>query len=161
MAIDGHPDCLQVNNDLDGHAALAAWLDEHAVQRAGIEASGGHERTIVAHPRAQGFEVNLFQPKQVCAYAMFRLQRAKNGKIDASPIAARTAAVETLHVPKDARFDALAEHLTFIEQIEEDIARGKTRREGSKTAEFKAGAEVEISRLKKRRALELKRLVNS
>jgi transposase len=122
--------------------------------------SGGYERLIVAHLRARGFEVNLFQPKQVRAYAMFRLQRAKNDKIDASLIAACTAAVETLHAPQDARFDALAEHLTFIAQIEEDIARGKTRREGFKTAKFKAGAEAEISRLKKRRALELKRLVN-
>ncbi|MGC2224653.1 MAG: hypothetical protein WA624_21000 [Methylocella sp.] len=63
-------------------------------------------------------------------------------------------------VREDARFDALAEHLTFIAQIEEDIARGKTRREGFKTAEFKAGAEAEISRLNKRRAREVKRLVN-
>jgi transposase len=75
-------------------------------------------------------------------------------------ITACTAAVETLHAPQDARFGALAEHLPFIAQIEEDIARGKTRREGFKTAEFKAGAEAEISRPKKRRARELKPLVN-
>jgi transposase len=107
--------------------------------------SGGYERLIVAHLRARGFEVNLFQPKQVRAYAMFRLQRAKNDKIDASLIAACTAAVETLHAPQDARFDALAEHLTFIAQIEEDIARGKTRRKGFKTAKFKAGARPNLS----------------
>jgi len=47
--------------------------------------------------------------------------------IDAALIAACTAAVETFHAPPDPRFAALAGHLTFIEQIEADIARGKTR----------------------------------
>ncbi|MGA9726926.1 MAG: hypothetical protein WBE62_08675, partial [Methylocella sp.] len=47
--------------------------------------------------------------------------------MDAALIAACTAAVETLHAPPDPCFAALAEHLTFIEQIEEDIARGKTK----------------------------------
>jgi transposase len=47
----------------------------------------------------------------------------------------------------------------YIEQIEEDIARGKTRREGYRTPELEAEIEAEISRLKKRRAVELKRLL--
>ncbi|MGH6869760.1 MAG: hypothetical protein ACREDA_13005, partial [Methylocella sp.] len=59
-AIDSHPDCRQVNHDLDGHAALgprgstsmpsgasASSFDE-------LRTSGGHERMIVAHPRARG-----------------------------------------------------------------------------------------------------------
>ncbi len=79
--------------------------------------------------------------------------------IDAALIAACTAAVETCHAPPDSRFATLAEHLTFIEQIEEDIARGKTRREGYQTPELEAEIEAEISRLKKRRAVELKRLL--
>jgi transposase len=159
MAIDGCLERCQVDNDTDGHTALAAWLHKHTVARVGIEASGGYERAIVAHLRTEGFEVVLFQPKQVRAYAMFRLQRAKNDIIDAALIAACTAAVETLHAPPDPRFAALAEHLTFIEQIEEDIARGKTRREGFQTAGLKAEIEAEIARLKKRRTFELKRLL--
>jgi hypothetical protein len=79
--------------------------------------------------------------------------------IDAALIAACTAAVETYHAPPDSRFATLAEHLTFIEQIEEDIARGKSRREGYQTPALEAGIEAEISRLKKRRAVELKRLL--
>jgi|GEM_PF-5423737 len=121
-------------------------------RRIGIEARGGYERTIVAKLRMEGFEVIVFQPKQVRAYAMFRLQRAKNDIIDAALIAACTAAVETCHAPPDSRFATLAEHLTFIEQIEEDIARGKTRSEGYQTPELEAEIEAEISRLKKRRA---------
>jgi transposase len=64
-----------------------------------------------------------------------------------------------LHAPPDSRFATLAEHLTFIEQIEEDIARGKTRREGYQAPELEAEIEAEISRLKNRRAVELKRLL--
>jgi transposase len=45
-------------------------------------------------------------------------------------------------------------------QIEADIGRGKSRREGFQTAKFKAGAEAEISRLNKRRARELQRRAN-
>lgn len=160
-AIDGRPDRLQLNNEQPGHASLAAWLQKHGVERVGIEASGGYERPVVAYLRAQGFNVILFQPKQVRAYAMFRLQRAKNDTIDAALIAACTAAVKTLHAPPDPRFAALAERLTFIEQIEEDMARSKTRREGFQTAELKAEVEAEISRLKKRRTLELKLLAKS
>jgi len=40
--------------------------------------------------------------------------------IDAALIAARAAAVKTLHAPPDPRFTALAELLTLIEQIEAD-----------------------------------------
>lgn len=69
----------------------------HAAQRIGIEARGGHERTIVAKLRMEGFEVIAFQPKQV--RAMFRLQTAKNNIIDGALIAACSAAVKpaTLH----------------------------------------------------------------
>jgi hypothetical protein len=55
---------------------------------------------------------------------------------------------QTCHAPPDSRFATLAEHLTFIEQIEEDIARGKTRREGYQTPELEAAIETEISRPK-------------
>jgi hypothetical protein len=50
---------------------------------------------------------------------------------------------QTCHAPPDSRFATLAEHLTFIEQIEEDIARGKTRREGYQTPELEAEIEAE------------------
>ena len=55
---------------------------EHAGRRIGIEARGGYERTIGAKLRMEGFEVIVFQPKQVRAYAMFRLQRVKNDIIE-------------------------------------------------------------------------------
>ncbi len=65
VAIEGHAGCLQVDNDPNGHVILVAWLGAHAARRIGIEASGGYERTIVAKLRMEGFEVIVFQPKQV------------------------------------------------------------------------------------------------
>jgi hypothetical protein len=49
----------------------------HAARRTGIEASGGCERAMVVKLRMEGFEVIVFQQKQVRGRAMFRLQRAK------------------------------------------------------------------------------------
>jgi transposase len=149
---------LQVANDAAGHHRLSAWLREHRVERIGIEASGGYERRVVAGLRADGFTVIVLQPAQVRAYAGFLLQRAKNDTIDAALIAACTAACDTVRAAPDPRLEAFAERLTLIEQIEEDIARAKTRREGFKEARQHELVDHEIKRLKARRAQELKEL---
>ena len=104
---------LQVDNSPDGHAALAAWLTEHGVIHAGIEASGGYEAAIIEHLHAQGIAITRFQPAQVRSYAGYRLQRAKNDKIDARMIAACTHDAEPTIV-HEPRFSALAEQLTEL-----------------------------------------------
>ena len=159
VAIHGCAEQLQVGNDAAGHRSLLAWLRRKRVTRVGIEASGGYERAVVAELRRAGFVVIVFQPIQVRAYAMFRLQRAKNDKIDAALIAACTAAGEDKIRPApDARFAAFAEHLTLIEQIEEDAARYKTRRDTFLDKTNLQLIESEIVRLQAWRRRELKRL---
>jgi transposase len=59
----------------------------------------------------------------------------------------------------DPRFDALADDLTFIEQIEEDIVRFKTRLEHIRDNRLRRTVTADIKRLEKRRAVELKRLI--
>jgi transposase len=142
---------LQVKNTPDGHRALSAWLRKHRVKRVGIEASGGYETEIVAHLRRNGFTVVVFQPAQVRAYAQFHLQLAKNDKIDARLIAACTAAreEEDIHDPPDERLAPLAAHLTWIDQIGDDIARHKTRLETCRDARGREHWKQEIARLKK------------
>jgi transposase len=66
---------------------------------------------------------------QVKAFARLSLRRAKNDAIDAGLIAACTALLDTPAEPPDGRLAVCADLLTFIEQIEEDIARCKTRLE--------------------------------
>jgi transposase len=157
VALDGGGE-LQVANGKAGHRQLAAWLRRQAVRRVGIEASGGYERGVVAHLRAEGFEVAVMQPRQVRAYAVFRLQRAKTDRIDAAMIAACAAAAGEMRAAPDPHVEALTGPLTLIEQIEEDIARWKTRRESTRGAAEQRFVEHEIDRLKARRLLALKRL---
>jgi transposase len=152
---------LQVDNNPEGHAALSAWLREHRVKRLGIEASGGYEQAVVRRLRSERFVVVMFQPAQVRAYAKFHLQRAKNDKIDAALIASCTAETRKVHAPPDPRLAPLAEHLTLIEQLTEDIAHVKTRRETCRDPRVQRHWDAEIARLKAVLRLELKALVAS
>src|SRR5262249_50957405 len=123
VALDESAARLRVANTAEGHTKVSGWLRRHAVRRIGIEASGGYEREVVARLRRDGFVVVVFQPAQVRAYAKFHLQRAKNDKIDASLIAACTAAVKKIHAPPDPRLVAMAERQTLIDEIVDQIAR--------------------------------------
>ena len=137
---------------------MSAWLREHRVERVGIEASGGYEQEVVAHLRRDGFVVVVFQPAQVRAYARFLLQRAKNDKIDAGLIAACTARDQEDPAPPDPRLAPFAEHLTLIEQITDDIARFKNRRESCRDSRIQGFWKAEIARRNKLLRTELKAL---
>jgi transposase len=158
VALDGYPEQMQVDNTPDGHKALSVWLRKHRAQRIGIEASGGYEQAVVAALRRNGFVVIVFQPAQVRAYAKFHLQRAKNDKIDAALIALCSAATKTVHAPPDPRVVPFAAALTMIEQITEDIARLKTRRESCRDQRLRRLWEEEIGRLKLLMRREFKQL---
>ena len=117
-------------NTPDGWNRLARPTHAKAgVQRIGIEATGGYEprrHPASARPRAS--------PSSSCNRSRSRRSpsctsaRAKNDRLDAILIAACTVALDARNaMPPDPRFDELGDHLTFIEQIEDDIARFKTR----------------------------------
>lgn len=134
---------------------LAGQLIEAGVTRVGIEATGGYERGVVEHLRAAGFAVLVLQPIQVKAFGRMHLRRAKNDVLDAVLIAACAAALEVKAAP-DPRLVKLADNLTFLEQIEEDIARFKTRLEhidGSRLRRLVLG---DIARLKARRLTQIR-----
>jgi transposase len=160
-AVAGGTERLQVDNDTNGHRALLNWLRRRQVERVGIEASGGYEQAVVAELRRNGFVVIVFQPAQVRAYAKFILQRAKSDKIDAGLIADCTAAAKKIHAPPDPRLAAMAEHLTVIEQINDDIARLKNRHESCRDPQLRAFWHEEIARLKKLSRSQLKVLVEA
>lgn len=159
IVVQGTGEILQVGNTKLGHKELLTWLRKRRVTRVGIEATGGYEQAIVRSLRAKGFEVAVFQPRQVRSYAHYRLRRAKNDKIDAALIADCTAAYEKIHPAPDDRLVALAGELTFIEQTEEDIARLKTRIEGHRDGRIRRAIERQIEALKELRKAELERLV--
>ncbi|MCX7139276.1 MAG: IS110 family transposase [Proteobacteria bacterium] len=159
IAIDGLSTRWQVENTVSGWQRLAADLMQAGVARIGIEASGGYEHGVVQHLRAAGFIVLLMQPIQVKAYARVHLRRAKNDRLDAALIAACAASIEQPRIEPDARLAELADGLTFVEQIEEDIVRLKTRLEHIHDPRLKRIVVKDIDRLKARRAAEMLRIV--
>ena len=93
------------------------------------------------------------------AYAKFVLQHAKNDAIDAALIARCTAAATDIREPPDARLALLAQHLTMIEQLTEDVGQLKTRREACREERIREFWKREINRLKVLLSSELKQLV--
>ena len=161
VAVHGRPERWQVDNAAAGWRRLAAELSRNGVTRVGIEASGGYERGVVGHLREQGFTVLVLQPIQVKAYARVHLRRAKNDKLDAVLIAACAATIDAPKIEPDQRLAKLAQHLTFVEQIEEDIARMKVRLEHVDDKRLRRMVVSDIARLKARRSAELLRIVTA
>jgi len=160
VAVHGTATRLTVENCKAGWQSLAGELTKAGVERVGIEATGGYERDVTRHLQAAGFTVVVLQPLQVKAFAKLHLKRAKSDRIDAVLIAACTYIFDARNkLPPDPRFDALADDLTFIEQIEEDIVRFKTRLEHIRDNRLQRTVTADIKRLEKRRAVELKRLI--
>jgi transposase len=159
VALNGCAEQLQIDNTTDGHEALSVWLKRHKVKRVGIEASGGYEQEVVARLRRGHFVVVVFQPAQVRAYARFLLQRAKNDKIDAALIAACTAATKKIHAPPDPRLAPLAERMTLIDQLTDQIAGFKNYREGSRDPRSRQFWKEQIACFNKHLRAELKELV--
>lgn len=158
-AIDGSAERLQIDNSPEGYRSLSAWLRQRRVEHIGIEASGGYEQAVVSFLRADGLVVIVFQPVQVRAYAKFVLQHAKNDNIDAVLIARCTAATTDIREPPDPRLVLLAQHLTMIEQLTEDVSQLKTRREACREERIREFWKREINRLKVLLNSELKQLV--
>jgi transposase len=143
---------------LPGWRALAANLAKIGVTRIGIEATGGYERGVVEHLRAAGFTVQVLQPIQVKAFGRAHLRRAKNDALDAALIAACTAAIDQPKISPDPRLAELAANLTFLEQLEEDIARFKTRLEHIDEPGLRRLVNSDITRLKARKAAQIRYL---
>jgi transposase len=158
IALHGEREHWQVSNSLAGWRALAAKLTKSGVGRVGIEATGGYERGVVEHLRAAGFTVLVLQPIQVKAYGRVHLRRAKNDLLDAVLIAACTAAIDQIRIAPDPRLVELAEHLTFLEQIEDDIKRCKTRLEHINKPGLRRLVLADIARLKARRLGQIRHL---
>jgi len=161
LDIARHPggEHLRVANDPEGHARLVEWLALYPVDRIGIEASGGYERDVVEYLRRAGFTVILLQPRQVKAYAVYKLRRAKNDRVDAALIAACVAGLDTARPPPDPRLAAFDEHLRLIEQIETDIVRAKTRLETYREKRPQRFHKQEIARLERRLKAEMAMLL--
>ena len=150
-------ECLA--NASAGWQRIEELFRQAGVTRVGIEATGGYERGVVRHLRQSGFTVVVLQPLQVRAFAKLHLRRAKTDRIDAALIAACTHMLTPEdRVLPDARLEPLTDHLTYIEQIEEDIARLRTRLEHTTDTRLHGMMKADIKTLARRRLDELKLL---
>jgi transposase len=158
IAVHGRTERWQVANALPGWRVLAANLAKVGVTRVGIEATGGYERGVVEHLGVAGIIVLVLQPLQVKAFGRLHLRRAKNDALDAALIAACAAALDDPEIAPDPRLADLAGHLTFLEQIEEDIARFKTRLEHIDEPGLRRIVNSDIARLKARRTMQMRNI---
>jgi transposase len=158
VAVHNRTERWQVANALSGWRALAADLAKIGVTRIGIEATGGYERGVVEHLRAAGFTVLVLQPIQVKAFGRVHLRRAKNDALDAVLIAACAASLDQPRIAPDPRLAELAANLTFLEQLEEDIARFKTRLEHIDEPGLRRLVNSDIKRLRARKAAQMRYL---
>jgi transposase len=156
IAVHGRAERWQFANSISGWRKLATTLAEAGVKRVGIEATGGYERGVVEHLRAADFTVLVLQPMQVKAFGRVHLRRAKNDALDAVLIAACASAMDQPRTAPDTRLVDLAGYLTFLEQIEEDIARFKTRLEHIDDSRLRRLVSSDIRRLKVRRTTQIR-----
>jgi transposase len=156
IALHGQTSQWRVENAVQGWKQLGSELAKAGVKRVGIEATGGYERGVVRYLQEAGFVVLVLQPIQVRAFARMHLRRAKNDALDAMLIAACTAAMDDPRIAPDRRLSELADVLTFVEQIEEDIARSKTRLEHISGPRLRRMVLGDIARLKARRLAQIR-----
>jgi transposase len=110
----------------------------------------------VEHLRAAGLTVLVLQPIQVKAFGRVHLRRAKNDALDAALIAACASTLDQPKIAPDPRLAELAGEMTFLEQIEEDIARFKTRLEHIDEPRLRHMVTSDIARLKARRSAQIR-----
>ena len=159
LAALGEDKTVAVANAPEGFPAMVAYFRARGITHIGIESTGIFHRDAVEVLREAGFSVAVLQPMQVKAYARFRLHRAKSDALDAKLIARCAADLGEPRPAPDKRFDLLAEHLTLIDQITEDIACLKIRRERFRDPRHLAIINDEIRQKSALQARELKLLI--
>jgi transposase len=120
---------LTVSNALEGFALVAEALRRQGVNRVGIESTATYHFAVSEYLRSEGVEVVVLQPGQVKAFAKLQNERVKRDGSDAELVAGTTSLIETVYPPQAAEMAALAEHLTYLEQLEDHRARLKTQLE--------------------------------
>jgi transposase len=139
----------------EGLEKMDAFLALHRVRRVGFEASGGYEWQLLAHLRKGPLEAARFQPFQIRAFARSKLRRAKNDRLDGGVIGEFTACQTELPPLPDAGMDGWAGHLTYIEQIEDQIMTLKTMLETTRDKRIVSCRVREIESLERRRLAEI------
>jgi transposase len=144
-----------VSNDAAGIALLVQRCLAAGVERCAIEATSIYHKPAYFALKAAGLETAEVQPLQVRRFAEALLKHAKSDPIDAEVIARFAQVLETVPAGSDEKMAGFAEHLTYIEQLEERAAWLKTALERFSDARIRRQQTAEIKRLEKARRREL------
>jgi len=80
-------DAQRLNNDADGHSALAAMLQPLGVGLVVLEATGGYEAALACALQAAGLPVAVVNPRQARDFARSMGRLAKTDAVDARMLA--------------------------------------------------------------------------
>lgn len=138
-------------NDTSGFARLIPWLRTHGVERVGMEATGGYERSVREALEASGFEVVVHQPIEVKAFGRYKRIRAKSDKIDARLIAQATAHWEGIIARRDPALGDLTELLSVYEHLTGALSQAKAFAEHIRSNLAKSHHDALIKDLKARK----------
>jgi transposase len=133
------------DNKPEGFAKIAVILKAACVKRVGIESTSIYHVAVSEFLRIEGFEVAVLQPSKVKAFAKVQGVRAKSDAPDSELVAGAAAAQECVYAPQAIEMAALAEHLTYIEQCEDNRARLKTQLERFTSSDLIAKKRAEIA----------------
>lgn len=139
---------FEVPQDRQGRARLVARLRRLPVKVVGLEASGGHERSVIKALLDAGLTVRRLNPWRVRRFAEACGVLAKNDKVDARMIARFVATIPDRPLQPDPQAEKLAELVTLRRQLTEEMTRADNQ------AAFTAQALVK--RLAVRRAARIK-----
>ena len=119
VVVWGRPESVRVGRDERGFGELVAWLRQHAVERVGLEASGGYEIAVIDALEAEGFAVVRLNAARVRLLAGFRGRLAKTDRVDAGVIAEATmlTAAEAVVAGRRRHLDPLVDHLNYRQQL--------------------------------------------
>jgi transposase len=119
VALWGKPGGMRVARDGRGFGELVAWLRQHAVERVGLEASGGYEIDVIDALQAEGLAVLRLNAARVRLLAGFRGRLAKTDSVDAGVIAEATMLTTTEEAVAERRrhLDPLVDHLNYRRQL--------------------------------------------
>ena len=114
---------FSVANDRNGRAELVRKLKPWQIERIGLEASGGYERSVIRALLDAGQTVCRANPRRVRRFAQALGIEAKNDRLDALVIARFTASADLHSFTRDPLIERLAELVTARRQLCDDLTR--------------------------------------
>jgi transposase len=152
---------FELANDAQGHGVLIERCRAARTQRVVVESTSIYHKACSQALGKAGFEVAVLQPLQAKAFAALKLKRAKTDRIDAELLAGLGLILDAVAALPSLELEALAETLTYLEQLDELTAWTKTTRERFQDKVILKTIDADIKRLARQRAALVAKLLKA